>query len=143
MTLFAWDNIYSVGNTIIDAQHQRLFSIANRFHEAHLKLLGREVLMTIFDELIEYTATHFADEERMLQAKGFPDYAEHKRHHEKLIALVLQYKKLLAEGEPGVESRALSFLTTWLNGHILGIDRNYATHIAATPTKKPALAAAT
>lgn len=131
MALFTWDNIYSVGHDQIDAQHRRLFDIANRFHEAYVNLRGPFVLSEIFRELVDYTVTHFTDEERLMMAVGYPDFAAHKRHHDKLVGLVQTYRQQLETGVEGIEQRVMEFLKAWLNGHILGTDRNYKEFVSA------------
>lgn len=125
MALFTWQDIYSVGVERIDEQHKNLFAIANRFHAAFERNDTRAVLTAIFNELIDYTAHHFSDEERLLREHNYPDYDRHKANHEKLVALVLTYKRQLEGGEVGMEQRAMDFIKTWLNGHILGMDRSY------------------
>jgi len=125
MALFEWQDIYSVGVEKIDNQHKRLFEIANRFYAAYERREARAVLAGIFNELVEYTAYHFADEERMMRQHGYPDFDRHKASHEKLANLVLGYRRQLEGGEPNVEPHAMNFIKTWLNGHVLGMDRNY------------------
>jgi hemerythrin-like metal-binding protein len=125
MGLFTWQNIYSVGVEQIDNQHKKLFEIANRFHAAFLDRANRTTLAGIFNELIDYTAYHFADEERLMRDHNYPDYERHKANHDKLVSLVMTYKRQLDANEPDVEQRAMDFVKTWLNGHILGMDRNY------------------
>lgn len=130
MALFAWDDIYSVGNAHMDAQHKRLFDIANRFAEACRARVERRVLLAIYDELLEYTTVHFADEEALMRSKNYPDYAVHKANHEKLVALVTTYREQLVDGVDGIEARIMDFLKLWLNGHILGMDQNYRPYLS-------------
>ena len=129
MALFEWSEIYSVGNKTIDKQHQKLFDIANRFYQAHNDGHGQEVLGSIFTELLEYTQYHFADEERLMKEADFPDFYKHKANHEKLIEVVTNLKKNFDDKQEGVEERITDFLKMWLNGHILGMDRNYKTYL--------------
>jgi len=129
MALFEWDSIYSVGDEFIDNQHKRLFQIANRFYTAYQERQARTVLGSIFDELIDYTLLHFKDEEALLRKHNFPEFHQHKRNHEKLIGLVSRYKEQFEQGDEGIEERVLDFLKLWLNGHIMGMDRQYKPYI--------------
>jgi hemerythrin len=137
MALFVWQQIYSVGVERIDAQHRRLFEIANRFHAAHQRREPRALLTAIFGELVDYTVSHFADEERLLQAHDYDDFDRHKANHEKLVKLVLGYRRQLENGEPDVEAHAMNFIKTWLNGHVLGMDRNYRACLQPSATPVP------
>lgn len=125
MALFEWSNVYSVGNSTIDHQHQRLFGIANRFHDSYIKRHTRSQLSGIFDELIDYTHEHFAFEERMMEDNDFPGVERHKENHKKLIGLVGNYKQQFERGDDGVEDRVMNFLKLWLDVHIVGMDRQY------------------
>ena len=127
MALFEWRNIYSVGHDELDAQHQKLFDIGNRFHDALTNGKHQIELHAIFMELIRYTQLHFATEEAYLREIRYPDYARHKENHDKLVKLVSNYAEQFEKKEAGVEQRAMNFIKTWLDGHILGMDRNYRT----------------
>jgi len=59
MSIFEWDNIYSVGLEEIDTQHQKLFKIANEYHQAFSHNPERHILMPVFNELLAYTQYHF------------------------------------------------------------------------------------
>jgi hemerythrin-like metal-binding protein len=128
MGFFPWENIDSVGVAKIDAQNMKLFEIANRFHAAFERRESRQVLVAIFTELVEYTGTYIAGEDRLLQEHGYPDHKRHKANHALLVGLVLTYKRQLENGEPDIEQHAMGFIKTWLNDHVLGMDRSNAEH---------------
>lgn len=128
MALFEWDEIYRTGIASIDEQHQRLFEIANRLHEAWQERHDHAALCAIFTELLDYTVYHFADEERHMAALGYPGLARHRGYHEKLTGLVRGYHERLAAREPGIESRILEFIRLWLNAHVLGTDKEIAAY---------------
>lgn len=123
MALFVWDEIYRVGIPTIDEQHRRLFDIANRFHDAVVRREGRPALLAVFDELAEYTAYHFREEEQRMAEVGYPDLLKHRGYHERLVGLVVTYRKQLSEGVDGIEARATDFIKMWLNAHVLGTDK--------------------
>jgi hemerythrin len=129
MGLFVWKDVYSVGIDEIDQQHQQLFDIANRFHFEYENRPKRDVLAGIFGELVVYTKKHFADEERMMRENNYPDFDAHKSNHDKLVKLVGWYMDQFEEGKDGIEENAMNFIKTWLNGHILGMDRKYTPYM--------------
>ena len=122
--LLAWDADYRIGVETIDAQHQRLFDIGNRFYAAWRARSGREALGRIFDELLAYTRYHFAEEEKLMQEIGYPGLAQHRRSHAELVELVGRFQRQLQSGAQGVETEALEFVKTWLNIHVLEGDRD-------------------
>ncbi len=129
--LLAWDPIYSIGVDAIDQQHQRLFDISNRFYDAWRRHAGRDALRRIFDELLEYTGYHFAEEERLMQELSYPALAKHRRSHEELVDLVGKYRAQLESGMQGVETQALEFIKIWLNIHVLEDDRDIGDYLRA------------
>jgi len=130
MSMFVWDEIYRVGIPMVDEQHQRLFAIANRFHGAVERGETRNALLAIFDELLDYTAYHFAEEEQKMAEIGYPDLEKHRGYHRKLVSLVETYRHQLAEGASGIEARALEFIRTWLYAHVLGTDKEVGAYAA-------------
>lgn len=129
MSLFEWQDIYSVGDPRTDAQHQRLFDIANRFELAYENGSRLDHLYTIFLELVDYTKVHFADEERLMRQAGYPEFDWHKQNHERLVELVGYYCRSFERADPNVAENAMNFIKTWLNGHILGMDRKFRPYV--------------
>jgi len=86
MTEFTWKDEYSLGNAQIDAEHQRLLELANAV--ATLANSGEQ--MTRIKEnivaLYDYVKTHFQHEEEYMLQLGYPQYEEHKKLHEGIIA---------------------------------------------------------
>jgi hemerythrin len=136
--LLAWDSAYSIGVDAIDEQHRRLFEISNRFYDAWRVRAGRDELCRIFDELLEYTRYHFAEEEALMQRIGYPGLAQHHRAHEELVDLVGRFRRQLESGTSGVETEALEFVKTWLNIHVLEDDRDIGDHLLRMRKQAPA-----
>lgn len=131
MAYFEWKNVYSVGNTKIDQQHQKLFDIANRFHSAFEGEKSHDELESIFSELLDYTRFHFHDEEELMRMHQYPDLEQHSEKHQQLLELVMRLRKELDARKAGVEVEIVRFLKTWLSGHILGIDTRYRAYVNA------------
>ena len=65
-----------------------------------------------------------------MRKNNYPEFHQHKKNHEKLIELVAKYKEQFERGDEDIERRVLDFLKLWLNGHIMGMDRQYKPYIA-------------
>ncbi len=126
----SWDPIYRIGVDVIDRQHQKLFDIGSRFYDAWRRRARRAVLCRIFDELIEYTGYHFAEEERLMQQIDYPALPQHRANHEELVELVNHYRTQLKGRTTGAERQALEFLRTWLRAHVLDADRKIGVYLA-------------
>jgi hemerythrin len=123
---FKWSPEYSVNINTIDAQHQELVNILNRLFVAVAKREGDKVIASILDALVDYTKTHFALEERLMQQAKYKDLDAHKLEHRKLIEeLDRLCKKHLIDEKP-IYFEMLGFLKTWLKDHIQGVDKRYS-----------------
>jgi len=129
MALFTWSTEYSVGNDLIDREHQKLFEMADRLHAAMLSGGGHVVLRGLFDDLAEYTRTHFAHEEALMQRHAYPQLPAHAEIHRQLIARVASLQDDLRAGKLTVTMNTMQFLRDWLSHHIGKTDRLVAEHV--------------
>ncbi|HXD41508.1 MAG TPA: bacteriohemerythrin [Ramlibacter sp.] len=126
MSLFVWDSKYSVNIREIDAQHQRLFCLFNELYEAIQEGHGNEVVGKVLGGVLDYTAYHFAYEEKLYRQYGYTDEAAHRAEHAKLTEQANTLVQKLHAGQSHVTLATLKFLCDWLNNHILGSDRKAA-----------------
>jgi len=124
--LIAWNESYSVKVGSLDTQHQKLFTIMNRLHEAMAVGKGQAQVKAVLQELIDYTTTHFAAEEATLEKKGYPTLTAHKAEHKALLEKVRGYQKEYMEGKTGMAASLLQFLVEWLKQHIQQTDKKYS-----------------
>lgn len=125
MAFFDWQDQYSVHIQEIDTQHKKLVALLNEIYEALKKGEGREALGKILAELIQYTKTHFATEERLMATHGYPDYITHKEKHEKMALKVLDYSEKFKDGKISNPIEISNFLKNWLGKHIMETDKKY------------------
>ncbi|MGB9800742.1 MAG: bacteriohemerythrin [Thermanaerothrix sp.] len=129
--MFEWNSIYSIGVAQYDDQHKRLFAIAQKLYEAMSSGQGRAVLNDIFDELVEYTRTHFASEEALMVRYGYPDYTIHRQQHEELTQQVLELREEYRSGQIALSITVMNFLKDWLRNHIYDSDKRYGQFLNA------------
>ena len=75
-------------------------------------------------ELVDYTISHFAFEEALLQEAGYSKMKEHSKNHIEFSNKIFDYKDRSAKGEDVAQS-LLDLLHDWLFGHILNEDALY------------------
>ena len=128
MPFMQWNARYSVNVAAMDAQHQRLVAMLNQLHEAMAAGQGAAELASVLGGLADYTHTHFGAEELLMQRAGVPDLVQHKALHQALIQEVVSIRDGLARKQDATAVdvlKTLQFLKTWLNTHILEVDRAY------------------
>jgi hemerythrin-like metal-binding protein len=113
----------------MDKQHRRLFDLINDLNEAIVEGKGRDVMASVFDALIDYTAKHFADEEKILEETAYPDLPAQRASHQAFVAKVLEAREAFRTGTGMVASDVINFLNDWLVKHIGGMDKKYGPHV--------------
>lgn len=125
MVFMPWKEAYSVNIREVDAQHQRLVGMINDLFDAMSQGKGKEALGQVVKGLADYAVYHFGTEERLMKAHGYPDYDRHKAEHDRFTQQVSDFQRKFEEGSALLTKDVLKFLSDWLNGHILVVDKKY------------------
>src|ERR1039457_5589336 len=110
MTLFAWHDDLSVGNSFIDNDHRNFIALLNNLHLAMDEGKGQQVLETVLSDLIQYAQEHFKREEFVMQGMRYAEFLQHKQEHDKLTLKVLALRKKFIEDETKLTVELLMFL---------------------------------
>ncbi len=86
--LIEWREDWLLGEDRIDAEHLEMIGIINRLHGAVEHGEGREAVIAILRSLLGRTHGHFAYEESLMAATGYPGAAVHRDQHQKLLGVV-------------------------------------------------------
>ena len=130
MSFVDWSASYTVNNAVLDEQHQKLFKIVNDLHDAMFSKKGREFIATTIRDLLEYAKTHFAEEERQMEAHAYPGLAAHKAAHKKLVNAVEEIERRYLNSQESMGGDVIGFLVSdWLLEHILSMDKQYAPYL--------------
>lgn len=123
MKIAFWRPEYETGFNTVDHQHQHLFDVINRLHQAMSEGHGKEVIQETLAEMIDYTVDHFATEEKLMVEYNYPLYQDHKKIHDRLTRQVKEIADKFANGDRFVTIELSHFLTQWLIHHIKGQDQ--------------------
>lgn len=132
METFVWDSNFITDIVSVDQQHRGLLAVFNELSES---LDGRSDLneaqaYQVYRKLVEYAQHHFLEEEKLMAEVGL-DVRYRMQHHEAHEAFVEQLQSLWSTKETLSHPAEvfLSFLTSWLALHVLGIDQAMARQI--------------
>ncbi len=119
------------GNEAIDRQHKALFDAINSLMSACSQGKGREEVVKAAQFLLQYTTTHFADEEKLQRESTYPDYANHKKYHEHYKGVVKNLvDKMKVEGATiALVGEVNVVVVQWLTNHIKKEDQKLAKHL--------------
>ena len=126
MSIFVWDAKFSLKIEEIDRQHQKLFALFNELYDAMQLGHANEVIGKVLAGVVDYTAYHFAYEEKLFRQYGYPEEAAHRAEHAKLADQAALLVRKHQAGQNHVAVATLKFLFDWLGNHILGSDKKFA-----------------
>ena len=120
-----WDDSWNTGISVIDQQHQKLLNLVNDLGDAMRLGKSKDVLEDVLTVLVEYTATHFTQEEGLMSRASYDGLEKHKQEHAGFIKKISDYGTRVKSGSALVSVDMMSFLSKWLIQHIKGADRQY------------------
>lgn len=123
MAILNWVSDLNTGIEEIDRQHRRIVDYINRLYELR-ETPDRKLLGEVIGETVDYTLSHFAFEEGMIEEAGYMFSGPHKRVHELFIRRVTEIQMRFEAGED-VSNELHGMLSRWLFNHIRNEDRGY------------------
>lgn len=129
MPIITWSSNLSVNVAEMDRQHRKLIDLINELFDAMSSGRGKDVIGKILAGLTEYTKTHFASEERMLQLHNYTELSTQQSEHIKLTKQVVELQKKFKSGSLSITLETMNFLRDWLQNHILQNDKKYGPYL--------------
>ena len=126
----SWKDEYSVGNNVLDAQHQAMFRLLNDLHEALEEGKSDKPVEALVEEAIQYAAIHFRTEERLMTESGYPNLEQHKQTHQEYVRRVDEIRRSAEADAPYV---LFLFLKDWWLNHVTQMDSDYAPSLKKIP----------
>jgi hemerythrin len=123
MAYMQWYAALDTGINIIDKQHRRIVDYINTLYDAS-QSSDRSEAGAILAELVDYTMTHFAFEEGLMEEGGYPYLKAHRRVHQLFTKKVGEYVGRAKAGED-ITAELLDMLKRWLLSHIKNDDADY------------------
>ncbi|MDD3269555.1 MAG: hemerythrin family protein [Syntrophomonadaceae bacterium] len=127
-----WKDRYKLGVTLIDEQHQELFTRVSDFVEVLRSSVPWEQRVEKVNETLnfmkDYVVTHFHDEEKYQKQIGYPEFAAHKKIHNDMVKYVAEVASQY-ERDGYNEQLMQQFagkLLAWLINHVASEDQKVA-----------------
>jgi hemerythrin len=119
-----WGPELEIGIPVIDSQHARIVEYINIVDEVQ-HTHNQEQLLNVLNELVDYTLSHFAFEESLMEEAGYPFVKAHSKVHQLFIRRVEDFQTRAVAGED-ITTELLTVLKTWLVNHIKRDDKDYS-----------------
>jgi hemerythrin len=124
MQKIEWTQEYEIGIKVIDGQHKRIIDYINKLVDAEAEN-STEQLSEVVDSLLDYTYSHFAFEEALMEEAGYENLNFHQQTHEKFTQRIKDLHYRFLQGE-NISEEIGELLKRWLLNHIREDDQSYA-----------------
>lgn len=133
----AWEEgAYALQDEALDDNHRRFVALALRLESA-----SDADFPGLFQELIDHTRLHFAEEGRLMCLHDFPAIGEHESEHHRVFGDLLQFNRQIKRGRLALpRAYARQGLTEWFELHLTTMDAALARHIQARCLRKETVA---
>jgi len=142
-TYISWDKSFEIGIPLIDGQHKKLVSLCDSFYQSLLKsrsngnsLLWESSLVVALHECTDYVREHLRQEELLMKAAGYADFAAHKKMHDTFALKILEMDSSFETVSLGDTVNFVKFLYDWIIQHIAHTDKQYVKAVTAYLAKK-------
>ena len=128
---FKWKEEFNLNIDEIDKQHKKLMEIGRRAYDIAVIDDGYDrydEIMTIIDELLEYTKYHFEYEEDMLKKCNYDHIHDQEEEHGFYVYKINEVasREDIDDNQRKVILEIIDFLSEWISKHIMIADRKYA-----------------
>lgn len=124
VTLVDWSRDFETGLPWQDEQHRELFNRLMALHEAIEKRQSREVVVQTLDFLDDYVASHFGQEEELMQKFSYPEKERHLAAHEEFKLMLVMFHHFVTRTRKLVlAAKVRAELNQWFLTHIQTTDK--------------------
>ncbi len=123
--MITWKEKDSMGISMIDEEHKKLFGILNKVIVAKEHNGNPEELWEVLSEMTNYAHTHFRTEETYMKEFNYPDYQDHKEEHRDFSTEIIAYHDKVIKGDFQIANEIIEYLKWWLVNHIQVTDKKY------------------
>jgi hemerythrin len=127
MSYIQWSDELATGIGVIDSQHKRIIHYINQLEDA--RALGEpDLINEVLINLTDYTLSHFAFEESLMEDAGYVGAEIHAKTHDSFRDKIITYNERHKAGED-VSEELSKLLNVWLIEHIVSDDSSYTTSV--------------
>lgn len=126
--MLVWNKQFEIGIPVIDGQHRRIVHYINQVNTIVKSNEDRQAIKGVLSLLIDYTLSHFAFEEALMDEVGYEHSDEHQISHRAFESEIKTMYQRFEKGEDIAETLS-EMLLSWLLEHIQEDDVSYAKRV--------------
>lgn len=121
-----WTPALSTGVPLLDQHHQSIFQWVAELESA---AADERMLSGVYaiNKLKQYVREHFSEEEKLMQAAGYPGLDEHIAEHAAFRARLEELQRKAIGQDVSMET--VEFLKDWFSNHIATTDMAYVPYL--------------
>jgi hemerythrin len=128
----AWNEKLDLEHEAMDHEHHMQVALLSGFTDA-VEQRRPWLARRLAEQLVRYSTVHFASEELLMEASGYPGREAHASEHAGFLARMRELEAGY-DGEGGEAALVAALeLRAALAGHIDGADRALAAHVRRSP----------
>ncbi len=113
-----WKPALQVGDDLLDLQHRQLFTLSNELITAVARRRPDAALQSLLQQLLSLLRTHHDTEERLAAEHGHPLDAEHRQHHNALLARAVQQRERCRQGQIDMDALVRYIVVDGVGSHV-------------------------
>ena len=117
MTLLEWRDDFSIGIEEVDHEHHQLIDLINELHAELGGSRSRKRIEGFLGEILCGISAHFALEEKVMRARHYGAFADHKADHERLLDDLRDLMDEHAGGAVLDQDAFAARLADWFSSH--------------------------
>jgi hemerythrin-like metal-binding protein len=119
-----WSPELQLGDARTDATHEEFIVMLNATASA-----DAATQLPKYQELVEHTVEHFAQEERWMRACDIPEDFCHFTQHSGVLEVMKEIERRALLGETELIGKMLEALVEWFPGHAQNMDAGLVTYL--------------
>lgn len=120
-----WNDGFSVDVAEIDTHQKKMFDLFNELIDLKQKKAEPKAIANIITEINDYGKLYFAEEEKILKKREYPDREIHAKYHRRFVRNALNLRREITEDVNNLSLDTIVSLRDWLIEHILTNDAMY------------------
>ncbi len=124
-----WNESLQLGVPAMDGAHRLQTELVDGLIEAIHAGADAETVQTALLRLVDETTDHFAGEQELMRASGYPAYEAHAEEHSRLLDRISRLLSDFAAGRATLTLQTARSLRPWLIDHVQGMDRALASYL--------------
>ena len=113
-----WHAGFSVDVAEIDTHQKKMFDLFNELIDLKQEKAESKAIANVITEINDYAKLYFAEEEKILKQREYPDRDVHAKAHRRFVKSAISLRREISEDVNNLSLEDIVSLRDWLIEHI-------------------------